>query len=163
MLYKTRMSEQRFRSRGVRTIAAIEAAKGILVLVAGFGLLALVHRDAEGLAAELITHLHLNPANKVPRIFIEAASRATDAHLWLLASLAMLYAATRGIEAFGLWREREWAEWFGVATGAIYMPFELYELSRGVTSLKLGTFLTNAAVVAFLAFVLYRSRQGSQR
>ncbi|UUZ68137.1 DUF2127 domain-containing protein [Polaromonas sp. P2-4] len=59
---------------GVRAVAALEAAKGILVLLAGFGLLSLIHHNAQQLAAQVLGHLHLNPANRYPRIFIDAAA-----------------------------------------------------------------------------------------
>src|SRR2546423_9641575 len=59
---------------GVRAVAFFEALKGALVLVAGFGLLALVHRDLEVLAERLVRHSHLNPPGPYPRAFIEAAA-----------------------------------------------------------------------------------------
>src|ERR1043165_8860815 len=73
---------------GVRAIAFFEAVKGALVLVAGFGLLALVHRDLEDLAERLVRHSHLNPASHYPRIFIEAAARTDDARLRTLRAMA---------------------------------------------------------------------------
>jgi len=66
---------------GVRGIAIIEAIKGLLVLLVGFGLLSLAHRDVEQFAAELVRHAHLNPASHYPHIFIEAATMATDSRL----------------------------------------------------------------------------------
>jgi hypothetical protein len=50
----------------IRTVALVEAAKGALVLVAGLGLLSLVHHDAQRLAEVLVTHSHLNPASRYP-------------------------------------------------------------------------------------------------
>src|SRR4051812_37503034 len=46
--------------RGVRLVATLEATKAFLVLLAGFGLLRLVHHDVSAIAAKLITRLHLN-------------------------------------------------------------------------------------------------------
>jgi hypothetical protein len=40
--------------RGVRSIAAFEASKGILVLLVGFGLLHLVHHDLQTIAERLV-------------------------------------------------------------------------------------------------------------
>ena len=42
---------------GVRAIATLEAAKGALVLIAGCGLLSLVHHDAQRLAGELVAQI----------------------------------------------------------------------------------------------------------
>src|SRR5438105_15697550 len=125
-------------SQGVRAVAVFEAAKAALVLMAGFGLLALIHHDMHALAAQFIERMHLNPANRYPQIFIKAAARLTDARLWLLAGLAMIYSLARAVEAYGLWRERTWAQWFALLTGAIYLPIEVYGLTNGITPLKLG-------------------------
>ena len=91
---------------GVRALALFEAAKGVLVIMAGFGLLAIVHRDAQHLAEALVRHMHLNPARHYPRIFINAAGRLTDHRLHLLAAGAFAYATVRLVEAYGLWRIR---------------------------------------------------------
>jgi len=101
---------------GIRMIAGYEAAKGLLVLVAGTGLLLLVHRDAQALAERLVTHLHLDPAKRVPRIFLQFMTEVTPGRLRWLALGAMAYALMRFAEAYGLWRGRRWAEWLGVVT-----------------------------------------------
>ncbi len=144
---------------GLRAVAVYEAAKGVLVLVAGFGLLSLMQRDAQHFAEQLVAHLHLNPAKGYPRIFIDASANVTDAKLWILAGLALLYAAVRSVEAYGLWLGRRWAEWFAVASGAIYVPAEVYEIVRGVTPTKLLLLAANVCIVAYLIYVLWRSRR----
>lgn len=152
------MSRNRTVSQGVRAVALVEAAKATLVLLAGFGLLGLIHHDVHALAEQIIEHFHLNPARRYPRIFIDAASTLTDSRLWLLAGLAFLYASCRSVEAYGLWRERAWAEWFALLSGAIYFPVELYELSRGFTWLKLIALLTNIGIVAYMGYALRMRR-----
>jgi uncharacterized membrane protein (DUF2068 family) len=144
---------------GVRIVAAFEAAKGLLVLAAGFGLLSVVHKDVRSVAEELVGHLHLNPASRSPRIFLDAAERFSDVRLWLLALFAFAYAALRLVEAYGLWRMRRWAEWVAVASGGIYLPFEIYELAHGASWLKASTFAGNLAIVAYMAYALRASRE----
>lgn len=143
---------------GVRAIAILEAAKGALVVVAGFAMLATFHAGAQQIVEELVSHLHLNPAKGTPRVFVQLISDLFNQQLWLLAALAGLYSTGRFIEAYGLWRGRRWAEWFAVASGGIYVPFELYELARGVTGIKLVTLFVNLVIVAYMAFVLWESK-----
>ena len=143
---------------GLRLIAAVEAAKGLLVLIAGFGLLSLAHRDLQHAAERLVAHLHLNPASRTPRIFLELAANATDTQLILLAALAAAYAALRLAEAYGLWRARRWAEWLAAGSGAIYVPFEIYGLLLGFSWLKTSALLLNLAVVAYVSRALWRNR-----
>jgi len=116
---------------GLRVVSIFEAAKGLLVLLTGFGLLAYIHKDLHFAAERLVRHFHLNPASRYPRIFPDLADHVTDGQLWALALSALLYAVVRFVEAYGLWRQRHWAEWFGLLTGVIYIPLELFEIARG--------------------------------
>jgi uncharacterized membrane protein (DUF2068 family) len=142
----------------IRAVALLEAAKGTLVLLTGFGALSLIHRDAQRFAEELVGHLHLNPAKHYPRIFIEAATNFAETHLLLLAALAATYGLVRFIEAYGLWHGRRWAEWFAAVSGGIYIPFEIYELLKGMNWLSLGALVVNVLVVGLMVNALYRTQ-----
>ena len=143
---------------GLRVVALFEGAKGALVLLTGFGLLALIHRDLHAAADQLVRHFHINPASHYPRIFIDLSDRLTDMKLWAMAIGAMLYAVIRFAEAAGLWMQRRWAEWFGLLTGGMYVPVEVYEVVRGVTWPKLTVLVVNAGVVTYLLMTVSRSK-----
>ena len=147
----------------MRAVAAFEAAKGIIVLVAGFGLLSLVHRDVQHTAETIVRHLHLNPARHYPRVFIEAAGRVSSSRLWVLAGGAFAYSLVRFVEAYGLWRLRPWAEWFAIVSGGLYLPVELYELIHRPTRVKAAILLGNLAVVAYLLYVRGAARSARHR
>lgn len=141
---------------GLRAVAAFEAVKGAIVLIAGFGLARLIRGDVQQAAEDLVDRLHLDPAKKFPRIFLDLSANASDAQLWALAALAMAYAALRFAEAYGLWFERRWGEWIAAVSGGIYVPFEIYELSRGFSVIKLAALVLNALVVAYMCHLLRR-------
>jgi uncharacterized membrane protein (DUF2068 family) len=145
-------------ARGVRAVALLEAAKGALVVVAGVGILPLAHRDAQRIADALVAHLHLDPAKRFPQVLLEAATRLQDTRLWVLAALAVSYAALRFAEAYGLWRGRRWAEWLAALSGGIYVPFELDNLAHRVSGLSLAALAVNLLVVGYMIYVLARSR-----
>ena len=138
----------------MRAVALMEVLKGFVVLGAGFGLLALLHRDVRHVAVSLVTHLHLDPQAHYAGLFVDAASRLTDARLWAAAALALAYSAIRATEAYGLWHDRRWAAWLGATSGAIYLPIEAYELWHKPSPVKAATLLLNLAVVAYLAWTL---------
>jgi uncharacterized membrane protein (DUF2068 family) len=138
---------------GLRTVALFEAAKGLLVLLAGLGLLALLHHDLQRAAETIVRHLHLNPARHYPRVFVEAAARVSDTRLWLLACGAFAYTAVRAVEAYGLWRGRVWAEWFAILAGGIYLPVEIDALLRQPSALKAGVLLVNLGIVLYVGSV----------
>jgi uncharacterized membrane protein (DUF2068 family) len=144
-------------ARGIRIVALFEAAKGVVVVMAGLGLLALTHRDAQKVAEEIVRHIHLNPARHFPHIFLDAAANATDARLWAMALTAMFYAAIRFAEAYGLWREQLWAEWFAILSGSLYLPVEIYELTVSVSATKISVLAVNLIVVGWLSWVRLRA------
>lgn len=152
------MREERLK-KGLHLVALFEGAKGLLVLLVGFGLLEFIHKDLHLAAEQLVRHFHLNPASHYPRIFVDAADRMTDGKLLAMAFSAMFYSVIRFVEAVALWMYRQWAEWFGLLTGGMYLPVELYEIMIGVTWPKVTVFIVNAGIVGYLAYVLYQSRQ----
>jgi len=144
---------------GLKSIAIVEALKGTVVLLAAAGAISLVHESAQVIADDIVRHFHLNPASHYPRIFLDAVKSLNSSKLWLLAIGAFFYSGIRFIEAYGLWHERAWAEWFGVISGAIYLPVEVYELFLGFSVVKLALLATNLLVVGILARAIQRNRQ----
>jgi uncharacterized membrane protein (DUF2068 family) len=149
----------RQQKRGLRIVSAFEAIKGLLVLLAGFGLLAYLHRDLHINAERLVRHFHLNPASHYPQIFVDLANHTTDRSLWLLALAALLYSAVRFIEAYGLWQQRPWAEWFGAIMSGLYVPIEILELLRKVAWPAVSLLIVNVAIVGYLSSLLYKSKR----
>ncbi len=135
----------------LRAVAAFEAAKGALVLLAGFGLLQYAHADAQHVAETLVRHFHLNPASAHPRIIERLLQHVSDTQLRLLALGALAYASVRFVEAWGLWRERRWAEWLALASGTAYLPIELYEFSHTHHWAAAVVLTVNFLIVAVLA------------
>lgn len=146
---------------GLRAVAVLEATKGVLVVIAGFAVLAFIHAGMQRFVEELVRLLHLNPARGNPRIFLQLVDNLTDQRLWMLALLAAAYSAARFVEAYGLWCERRWAEWFAAASGGIYVPFEIYEMLKGISWIKLTALTINVVVVAYMIYVLWQSKRGS--
>ena len=142
--------------RVLRAVALMEALKGGIVFGAGFGLLALLHRDVLHIALALVTRLHIDPRAHYPGIFLDAAAKLTDARLWALAAFALAYAVLRFAEGWGLWFGRRWGLWLGAASGAIYVPVEIYELWHKPGWLKVATLALNVGVVAYLSWNLRR-------
>jgi len=147
--------------RVVKSVALFEATKGVIVLLAGFGLLSLLHHDLRALALELVGRLHLNPERHYASVFIEAASRTTDARLWFIASIGFVYAAFRFVEAYGLWFCRTWAEWLALISGGMYLPLEVYELFRRITWMRVSALVANLIVVVAIALVLWRNKRAA--
>ncbi|HYZ85203.1 MAG TPA: DUF2127 domain-containing protein [Bryobacteraceae bacterium] len=147
-----------FTSRGNRIVAVYEGLKGVLVLLAAFGLLSLVHKDVEDVAETLLGRLHVREDGRLYGVILNAASKVTDTNLWMIASAAMFYSGVRFIEAYGLWKQRTWAQWFGLLSGLLYLPWELAALIKHPSALHLAIILINVAIVGYFAWALRKSR-----
>lgn len=153
------MRSPQYKSVSLRGVALFEAGKGFLTLFAGFGLLTLLHRDVESIAATVIRSLHLHPEGYYPALFLRYAEEVTDARLWGVFLLGVLYTMVRLAEAYGLWTEQAWAKWFGALSGSIYIPFELYELHLGWSVIKLAALVINLVVILIIALNIGQRHQ----
>jgi uncharacterized membrane protein (DUF2068 family) len=145
----------------LRAIATFELAKGLVVLLAAVGALSLVHRDAWDVAGSLLHFLHIGRHHHYVDVFLKLADGVTDENLWLVAGGCVAYSIIRFIEAYGLWHARAWAEWFAFAAGTVYLPFEVYELIRKVTLIRLAILIANLAIVLYMLYL--RNEEHKQR
>lgn len=65
---------------------------------------------------------------------------------------ALVYTGLEGAEAVGLWRQRRWAEYLTAVATAGFIPFEIHELLKRVSPLRVGTLVVNVAIVAWLVW-----------
>jgi uncharacterized membrane protein (DUF2068 family) len=139
---------------GLRAVASIEIAKGLLALVGAIALLTLLHKDLGDVAENIIEALHLNPAHRIFQDFIDAAGRMSESRLIIVVSVAAGYAMIRFIEAYGLWHARAWAEWFAIISGASYLPLEIIEVARHPHHIiRWGVLIVNIFVVLYMMYV----------
>jgi uncharacterized membrane protein (DUF2068 family) len=141
--------------KGLKSIAVFEATKGILALLVGVSAHALAGQNIQNLSENILAHLHLNPAKHFPGIIINAAKSLSVSHLHLLAVGAIVYSLVRFMEAYGLWKGLRWVEWFALISGALYVPFELYELTVKITGVGILILSINLLVVAYLGRELF--------
>jgi uncharacterized membrane protein (DUF2068 family) len=71
-------------------------------------------------------------------------------NLYMAATAIAAYAVLEGVEAVGLWFGRRWAEYLTFIATIIFVPYEVYELTKGVSALKVVALVLNLAVVAYL-------------
>jgi len=147
----------------LRAVALFEFCKGMFVVVMGICALALLHKDAWLLAESLLALLHVNTDSRGAQWFLDFADSLTDARLWAAVRIAFAYAALRFTEAYGLWKERTWAEWIAFISGTMLLPVEIRELFRGLTPLRSTVFVGNVAVVLYMLYVIRANRLERER
>ena len=135
--------------RKLRIVAAVDVLKAVVVLAIGFGLLSAHSHVLESGGVSLLRLLDIDASLALPRKFL-ALLHAADSEKGLLVLAACAYAALRFVEAWGLWRVRNWARWLGIVSAGIYVPFELYYLFRTPNWTSVSVLTINLAVLWLL-------------
>ena len=139
---------------GLRAVALLEASKGCVALFVGLGIHALVGHNVRQVAEELFNHLHLNPSSHYPAMIISRLGALSEFSLNAIAVTSAIYALVRFVEAYGLWHKLKWTEWFALVSGAIYLPFEIYEFIFNRSAIGTGILLLNIWIVWYMCRVL---------
>jgi uncharacterized membrane protein (DUF2068 family) len=71
-------------------------------------------------------------------------------HLYEIGLLVTAYALLEACEMVGLWLAQRWAEYLTFVATLVFVPLEIYELSRGPSVLKVITFALNIAIALYL-------------
>src|SRR5205807_7516308 len=104
----------------LRTIAAFKFVKAALLVMAGAGVLHLVHRDIAALAERLVEKFHLDPGKPYIAHALSRVSNLTPKQLHEIGILTFIYAGLFLVEGIGLWSLKRWGEWITVViTGSL--------------------------------------------
>jgi uncharacterized membrane protein (DUF2068 family) len=148
---------------GLRTIALIEGAKGILAFAAACGLLSLRHTDLHAVTDAFLLRHGFDPEQHYTRLFIESVARATHHHAGQVAVFGFAYSLIRFAESYGLWWGKHWAEWFAVISAAIYLPWEFMHFARHPRLFTVGVITFNLALIFYLGRLLVQQRASRAR
>ena len=72
--------------------------------------------------------------------------------LYVVAAAATAYAVLEGVEAVGLWYQKRGAEYLTFVATVAFIPYEIYELSRAVSTFKVVAFVVNVAIAVYLLY-----------
>jgi uncharacterized membrane protein (DUF2068 family) len=70
----------------------------------------------------------------------------------LVGAVFVAYALVEGLEAWGLWYQKRWAEYLTFLVTTSLLPLEIYELAHSLSAFKLLALVVNVAVVGYLLF-----------
>ena len=138
-------------------IGAFKLAKGLILVVVGLGALHLVHRDLSETAVAITRRFHLNPANRYLDLALSRFLSLDARQLRQISAGTFCYAALLLTEGMGLLLRRRWAEYFTVIVTGSFIPLELYELTRRISTTRVIVLAINVAIVWYLVAVLRRS------
>lgn len=140
---------------GLHVIAVVEAVKGALAVLAASGLELLGPAPLLRWVHELTVRFQLDPDHGAMAWLANAISPHS---VHLAAAVALAYGLLHLIEAWGLWRAKRWASWFGCLGAAAYLPFDLHALFRHPGWLSAAVVAINLIVVWVLGRDLFKRR-----
>jgi uncharacterized membrane protein (DUF2068 family) len=70
--------------------------------------------------------------------------------LYLVAVAVTGYAVLEGAEAVGLWWQKRWAEYLTFVATCIFLPYEVWELTKSVSPLKVVALVLNIVIAVYL-------------
>jgi uncharacterized membrane protein (DUF2068 family) len=82
--------------------------------------------------------------------YLGRAFKYSPSHLIKLGLVVVAYAALEATEMVGLWFNKRWAEYLTFVATTALVPYEIYELTLGVSAFKVVTLVINLAVVIYL-------------
>lgn len=137
-------------------IAAERSIRAVLLVAIGLVLITHPHTDWGRTITTFTQHLGFDPSsNGIQRLIAKVRAISPDKYT-VFGVIAIAYGVLEGVEGYGLWRRRAWAEYLTVvATSLLFIP-EVFEIAKTPTALKIGALLVNLAVVAYLIFRLRR-------
>jgi uncharacterized membrane protein (DUF2068 family) len=143
------------RDPGLLAIAVFKLLKAVTLIALGLGAFRLLdHRTLERLTNWLL-HFSLSTGQRFVDRLIDTLTALTRRRTEALGLGAILYGSLFAVEGIGLWKGKRWAEYLTViATGSL-IPFEVYEIARRVTLVRVLAIAINVAAVIYL---LYRLR-----
>ena len=146
----------------IRLIALFKLVKALILIALGVGALKLIHRDMGSTLEYWITTCGLDPENRWLERAIEKVSNLTPAKVKGLGFVSFIYAGLFLTEGIGLWLMKRWAEWFTVIITSSLVPFEVYELYRDPSAMKILVLVINVAVVIYLLYRIRSHEEGSK-
>ncbi len=140
-------------------IAVYKLLQALLFIAIGVGALRLVHKDVGDLFALLADHLHFNPEWRIVQFGLEKASLLNDPVLRRIGLAAFCYAALGLAEGIGLYLEKAWGEILTLVITASFLPWELTEVVRHVTWVRVALLIINILVFFYLLALVAEERR----
>jgi uncharacterized membrane protein (DUF2068 family) len=151
------------RHAGLKVIGVLKLISGVTALAVGIGVLRFLGHDPGPQADRIITHLGLDPNNHYIHEAVSGITGIDRTHLRAIEFGTFFYAALHTVEGLGLILGYHWAEYLViVATGSL-IPFEIYEIYRKFTAIRVVLFLLNVAIVIYLIITLRKDRRERAR
>ena len=147
-------------NRWLMLIAAFKLAQALLFVAAGVSVLRLMHHDLPDLVLSWARHMHFSPESHFVDFILDRVQIVDDRLLRRFGVGLFAYATLGTVEGIGLYLEKAWAEYMTLGITASFLPWEIFEVFRRITSVRLVLLVVNVLVFLYLLkVVVERERQ----
>ena len=134
-------------------IGAFKILEGTFFVLLGLGVVRLLHRDVGDLLLRLALALRIDPESHFVNLLLDKVQLLTPHKMRLISAGIFLKAGLDYLEGIGLAMEKTWAEWLTIGLTASFLPWEVFEIIRRFTWMKVGITLLNVLVLLYLLWV----------
>jgi uncharacterized membrane protein (DUF2068 family) len=146
-------------NRPLRFIAVFKFCQAALFVVVGLGALELLRRGIAVRAQHWVDALAVSADRRaVQRLLASMISGLSSRRLEVLGIGAFLFATLFTIEGVGLWLARRWGQYLTVVASLLFVPVEVFEVTRRMSPTRVAALTVNLAIAGYLILRLRRSR-----
>jgi uncharacterized membrane protein (DUF2068 family) len=149
------------RDPGLVAIAVFKLFKGVTLIALGLGAFRLLNPEVVRRLTNWLLHFSLTTGQRFIDRTIDLLSKLTRGHAAALGLGAILYGLLFTVEGIGLWKGKRWAEYLTVIATSMLIPFEVYELTRRLTIVRVSALVVNVAAVIYLVYRLRHPREAT--
>jgi len=145
--------------RWIVAIGVWKLFEATLFLILGVGALKLLHKDLVDVVTRFIVDLGRDPEGRIANLILDKVALIDPHRLKQISMAIFAGAALHIVEGVGLVLRKVWAEYVTLILTASFLPWEVIEIIRHVTWLKIVLTLLNLAVVIYLVFYVQSVRR----
>jgi uncharacterized membrane protein (DUF2068 family) len=135
----------------LKLIILYKCVMGVCELILSVVLLQLLDRDLGVLITSIADMLGLDSQGYLIGYVVVQATLLGDGAVLISLIVLVTFGVLNLIESYGLHNRMRWAEWLTViGTGAL-IPFEVYEIFKAFSGIKVLVLVINSLIVYFLA------------
>ena len=131
-------------------IAVYKVLQALLFAAVGVGAFRLLHKDIGDVLTQVAGALRFNPESRFINFVLDKASLVNDPMLRRIGAVAFSYAGLSLAEGIGLYLEKAWGEFLTLIITASFLPWEIFEVFRRVTGIRVGLLIANTLVFLYL-------------
>jgi uncharacterized membrane protein (DUF2068 family) len=136
-------------------IIVYKLLKATLLLSLAVGLFRLKDRNLPDFLLATLHWAHLDVKTKIVSEMVERLHKITPDGLKWIARGSVLSGLLHLAEGIGLWLRQPWGGWLAIIQSSLFVPIEIYELSRKFSYGMVSVMIINIVLVVYL----YRNRR----